>query len=1022
MVFDRERYAYEFNTLPKYIFADAEGKVNNFEYIMTQIDPTDILKVYAEINSTASEKMDLMLTDIAVPFVVFNEKLHRVIHDLRGDMFFVANALGFSEEVAQAVSSIWSDISDQREYDLMMSSSASDRAKFREEHEKKSAEKKLFETAVPFEASEATLSSINNVYTFEKSTSLLGVFNSVGLSESLYLATTSTYYKVLKNTSYALEYPDTDDKIYLFLKGKRLVVEGGKSPLSDTYELTVPEVPKGFDVSDIKRILGAPSLTLTGERLNASVKFYSPNLLTFELNKYIWADLVMNNNFISDKFVIDEHLKPSKSSESVYMFWLKDGDKTAFTLNARAGLDYDKSKYLTIITAKLINFKGDDLAQFKAELASALGVYLALANSIAEEYNKYLGIPIKLKKPKDEGGKTLRLKDIEPEMFVSGYTRACQFMPTIVDEATARELEEKGYKIMDFPLNNSDGEVRYYSCALNPTHIYPGLRVNLLSNKDKYPYLPCCFRQNQFEKNSTYSKYVEELNKAEQKEEQVKVGKGFIITGKILKVGQTGDPPEKLKKLFSLYTTVPVVRIGTVRDPSSILECILSAKRGEKFRTLSTRDKKSLIIKERQLLSKLPDAYFNLISQETWNIGKDVAKRILADRFQYLDPRIFFSLLEYYYDCRLALFSKQDFIRPNYASNFVSYGSITTDIVIAYENYGGEAEHATFPQFEIFTPLDSISEKLYALYQSSFETKAVDNRGVPHQVVFFPVSFEPFVPSKIHSQILGAGGKAVALNLIDEEARKLATFVLKTPLAPLPLQTTSETYTPQKSARVRKIHLEYAGRHYLIEDATPFHFERASESWMNEYISLEKTSKFLVEKARKSASQGEAIAIDRKVDYSKLNWKSKLSVQNVEVKQKLEYTVDLFAKYKPSELEKYKDYKYAPNHFSALFDFENRSNEVISFVDNKVKWKDASDSIETAPLVDKRSFFIEIASKVYHCIKAETLAIPSRCVCAVWNTRSVLRVGNPADDSISFLVNKIGDRAILYRCFLVVKN
>jgi hypothetical protein len=315
MVFDRERYACEFNTLPKYIFVDSQGRVDNFEYIMTQIDPTDILRFYNETNVNAIEKMDLTLVEIALPFTLFNQKLHKVIQELRGDMFFVANALNLSEEVSSAVASIWSDISDQREYEAILKSADFERTLFKEEYEKRLAQKQLFEAAVPFEVGSSTLSSVNNVYAFEKATSLLGVFNDIELDSSLYLATTSLYYKVLNKTPYALEYPDTDDKMYIFLKGTRIVVESRNDPSRPEYNLTVPEVPKGFDINDIKRILKTPALNLTGRRLNMSINFYTPKLLTFELNKTIWSDLIMNNQVISDKFVVDEHLKTSKYSD-----------------------------------------------------------------------------------------------------------------------------------------------------------------------------------------------------------------------------------------------------------------------------------------------------------------------------------------------------------------------------------------------------------------------------------------------------------------------------------------------------------------------------------------------------------------------------------------------------------------------------------------------------------------------------------------------------------------------------------
>ena len=86
------------------------------------------------------------------------------------------------------------------------------------------------------------------------------------------------------------------------------------------------------------------------------------------------------------------------------------------------------------------------------------------------------------------------LRKIEPELFIHNYTRECPILPVVTDDIGS----------IDNPSILYHG--KYYTA---PEGYYVGLKVNRLSNKDKYQYLVTCYKTNHMKKeNSITYKYV----------------------------------------------------------------------------------------------------------------------------------------------------------------------------------------------------------------------------------------------------------------------------------------------------------------------------------------------------------------------------------------------------------------------------------------------------------------------------------------------------------------------------------
>jgi Family of unknown function (DUF5757) len=71
------------------------------------------------------------------------------------------------------------------------------------------------------------------------------------------------------------------------------------------------------------------------------------------------------------------------------------------------------------------------------------------------------------------------LRSYDPNLFIKNYSRICAILP----------IPGKSDHSIEYPL----GSNRYYGA---PEGLYPGLKVNTLSNKNKYPYIVTCYKRN----------------------------------------------------------------------------------------------------------------------------------------------------------------------------------------------------------------------------------------------------------------------------------------------------------------------------------------------------------------------------------------------------------------------------------------------------------------------------------------------------------------------------------------------
>lgn len=1016
MDLNRDQLAYEWNSLPRYIYINAEGQPWNFEADLAAYNCCDYQfnspwNFYVETNAAAQVPMDLAIEDVVAPFTLLNQAYINLVHSLGDNFFYLQATFKIDPSEFEVLAAIWNR---QMEYaDALLAEKAS----FRATYEAKLAEARQLAEVAAFKSSKHQILSTNHVYSFEKHATLLDIFNDLEVTKELPLVTTHTFYKVLVDFPYVLESPTDENTMFLFYNNTRVVLVYNGDYVTPKYEITMQT---SESIEEMKRLLKIDRLTFIKEKLNITVNFFAPDRDTFDFNKYIWADIVMNNGPISSLFVIDEKQRTHRMGTTVSAIWLSSARQSvACMLRAVNDFDAKRKKQVTKIEAKLLNCEEDDIAAFKADLGAALGYYYVYATQIVAEYNAFLSVKIKLVKPDD---RKPRLKDMEPELFVTGYKRSCQFVPEIIDEAEVKEYEERGYQVMLYPIAGDDtlaltnSGAQYYTCIRDPIHVYPGLRLNNLPNKDKFPYLPCCFKDDQTVKhNAAYKLYLEGHHKQARQVHDTR--RGFIKTDKTLGARQLGEPPAKLKQLFSLpvtATNIVITREGTSKSPASVLECILKHEMAD----LDEKGRASRLDKERARLAKLSEAEFNVARQETWNIGLERARDILKDRAAYLDPRLFYSLLEYHYNCRLVLLDRNDFINPLYAYIFAHFYS-SARIVIVYENFGGEAEYLTIPQCETFNGLESIAEQIYEQYISSFMLYHVDVRGRVSALI--APEEETKWDGKIIAQHLNAYGQAENLD-IQLAGQDIVTYQLPFPIAPLPIIVATSVRSNVDARRIATLPIVYGATMYRIDNVVPSY--KKTHSWMNDYLEMRRLSQHLVEQARYARSRGAPIYIGTpRVDDSRQQqkWPSIVRAPSENIRKKLDYAVTMFRKYNTAEFENYKDYTVIPNQYKTVSDFTTRAGQVVAFSNDTIKWSRIVPVLENEPSLVAADFYIELAGKVYHCFRVERPDTIVDAHVAVFNTQSVFVVGKPpATAPVSFLFYVTEGKIVhTYQCFTV---
>jgi hypothetical protein len=213
-----------------------------------------------------------------------------------------------------------------------------------------------------------------------------------------------------------------------------------------------------------------------------------------------------------------------------------------------------------------------------------------------------------------------------PELFANNYTRECHNLPIMLDtEKEAEEYRKMGRLVIKYPL---DGKYsRWYTSPSDD--LYVGLKLNRLSNKNKFKHIINCYSSNHYENPSreTYI-YYRGINNTR------KESAADLITLRILPLGRRGPLPIAMTVEHDLegYT-----RLGT---GGLFVDCIAYALgiNAKKFPKLVQKGIKHGLL--------------NVVRQEMWDKSN---QEILNGINENLDGTKYYRLFEEVYECNILI-------------------------------------------------------------------------------------------------------------------------------------------------------------------------------------------------------------------------------------------------------------------------------------------------------------------------------------------------------------------------------
>ena len=381
---------------------------------------------------------------------------------------------------------------------------------------------------------------------------------------------------------------------------------------------------------------------------------------------------------------------------------------------------------------------------YKAEKDNVERLYSAFVPELTQATTREIKITVKQATGKKGAGdsKIERLKEVAPDLFVNGYARKCQcsMQPIAIppDEIQAWQNHTFLYKetqkqrqVMPFPPDNPQW---YFVCPSDSTP-YPGVKLNeVLPNKDIYPCLPCCFKDDQMDPqaNSKYNECYSGKIKKEKptggiKESTKETHK--IKTDRILGTGRYGYLPKGVADLLSKYQTdktpdktidkkIDMVRMGIPQSTNSLLHCVSIAIQDPSYAPLTGDQKEEYVTNIRNIIAK--QAVPNLMKQEMFDFSDEEISEQLSNNEIFLDPNLFYRAIEQLYNINIYVFAppeKDDssslgsFEIPRFKLFHSRAPRPEKRAVLIFRTRGAESDSLLYPQCELIIDRDETNNK-----------------------------------------------------------------------------------------------------------------------------------------------------------------------------------------------------------------------------------------------------------------------------------------------------------------------
>lgn len=461
--------------------------------------------------------------------------------------------------------------------------------------------------------------------------------------------------------------------------------------------LTIP-IPNVSQPEAIERILSriedhTPLVLTDPKEVKVGGEF---KLFNFTYNDALLLDTVLTNELVANYLFVDESVNTVAAKGKItlqYRPFERKARPSAVKATLSRGITTDTQEiqllndrselvaysvkagtpYVVVTVTQADN--RDSVVQFLEVFRRLLEDYTQGAQGIADEYQAYLGrpfepvipgLPVTPGVPQSATVDHLSfdLPRIAPHIFVKDYSKYCQspFKPAIIspdyitewsEQTFSRAGQEYHRQVLPYPRNNPE----IYLVCPSDRAPFPGVKANArLMNKETYPYIPCCYEDDQTIKaGSDYNRfYLDNALKGRVRNRHHK-----IITNKVLEPGRLGSLSNSIITLLrqdpdvdnAVKDGVELSRYGVDIGPNSFLHSVALAVGDPDYREAS--DKEAYVRQLRQRMANFPPA---LVKQELYdNTDDQIEAKILAvDTF--FDPSLFYRLVEETYQINIYVF------------------------------------------------------------------------------------------------------------------------------------------------------------------------------------------------------------------------------------------------------------------------------------------------------------------------------------------------------------------------------
>lgn len=1010
------------NTLPKYIY--------NFPETITEGDEFDILNLLDRIKNSSKRATDFssfidledikkavdnlgldVKTDVLYPWLSYNEKIPQVyamnsqILDTVGEKLVAKKYFSTVQEFKNFWSmrdSIKSNLENEIENLQFMEERYTQSQVVLEEYKGKYYSDFMLEKIVL-----KTIINLENV-------SLLEIFNRIVLNKNIPFACCQNYYKILNNyLPPPLWNVSLDEQITLKLLNKDNYIDVYIG-IENEKVYGLIELKVGFGNISQKEVLKQIDIVLGGnltftepEQLKVIGKFYFPNVY---INTYVLSDLIMNNTVFSTFLNTLEFDKVSKKLDKTGQTWLSiyynEGDKFVSATIARKTIDRrdpyirttDEKTFTHGEPAVKVHAKGENIEiikRFQEKLAVLLEYYENEERDIIDFYKEF--IP-NFGQYEIEKIPEMRKREYEDkDLFVANYSRSCPNPPVSISREQAEEyMRNETREVLKFPRDilsegvvyPSDGKNQNYYICSDSKIKYPGIKVNTrLSNKAEYPFIPCCYPNQQSgfvekkgkskARSENYQEYYFGIKK--EKSEAVKQQK-IVITRKILASDKSGKLPDVLENLFFIINDDPqyeFIRLGVDRNKSSFLNCVLTALGeldiiGEENRIQKLKEQRILLSKK-AMLAKQCD-YISSIEK---------CKENILNMDFYLDPKLYIQLLEEQYKCNIFLFGPEEMLLPHFMEGLYKYKN-NRPTVLVYEHLGSEADAALYPQCELIVKWDpKVEDSLqYNFVHDEIITKnvlMVYNKVNESYVNGNLLSYtSPKLRKNIVSQVLDEYGKCRCINLEFDDF-SFSLFV--SPMPPMPVKAVKKEdiiYVENrnidrvvdiltelgfsmngKKGKIGNIEVQVKTTdENMLREASKinvFNTNKKIARYLIHYT-FYNFSKYAIDKPIDTALndfKNDGFVIERKHEYkivpkqfglqNDISINDKIVVTSVEMKNRLLYSLYLAVNQKENEIKNYHKLINMPDYYEDITDFDTIDTQILLYGESSIqKWIDSN--------------------------------------------------------------------------------